>query len=302
MKILHRLVISTVLLLLLALPAFAQTPDFGPFDRQHIPVELQAWWNPAYGHTHAAALVPLGLSISGTVTVPVRIVFHDNPGKLHRIDLADDSAGDIATIMPGDLTCAVVCARSFNLKVDTTKEKSGWREWRLQAYTQTPDDKVLMTSSGIPVNVVNPGAHSDFRHDCNGTQLIWRGWYTNMGYTNAMIDCVPVKPVTGTLTINVRAQQPKAHLIVEMDKSHYIPPVGIWPEQPVSAGQVLFDKNGDFQKFFPIQIDTTKLVNGWHALQVRSASPNSELSKCNSCPSAPSYTEGVARMWFYVQN
>lgn len=277
--------------------------DFGAFNRDAIPVELQAWWQPAYGHTHAAALVPIGGEVSGTINLPVRVVYHDNPGKFHRLDLDDDSR-NVATIFPGDLTCPNpgVCAWSFTLKVDTTKEKPGWRQWRLQTYTNTPDGKVLMSSSGIMVNVTNPGTRSDYSHPCNGTQLIGRGWYTDMGYTNAMIDCVPLAPVKGTLTVKVRAQQPSDHLTVELDKSHYIPATGIWPEQAAVAGVVLFDKAGDYQSFFPIAIDTTKLGNGWHALSVRSHSPNGQVSVCSGCPTEASHTEGVARMWFYVNN
>lgn len=277
--------------------------DFGAFNRNAIPVELQAWWNPAYGHTHAAALVPIGGNVSGIVNLPVRVVFHDNPGKFHRLDLDDDSR-NVATIAPGDLTCQNpgVCAWSFTLKVDTTKEKPGWRQWRLQTYTNTPDGKLLMSSSGIMVNVTNPGTRSDYSHPCNGTELIGRGWYTDLGYTNAMIDCVPLAPVKGTVTFKVRAQQPSDHLIVELDKSHYIPATGIWPEQAAVPGKVLFDKDGNFQTYFPVSIDTTKLGNGWHALSVRSHSPNGEVSVCSGCPNVASHTEGVARLWFFVSN
>lgn len=286
----------------LVLPAnAAPSADFGAFDAQHQPLEVQSWWLPAYGHVHAAALVPIGQQVKGVVDLPVRVVMHDNPGKFHRLDLADESGKDLAHLMPGDLTCPSpgVCAWGYTLPVDTSKEKDGWREWRLQAYINTPDGKQMMTSSGIPVLVLNGKTRSDFSHPCSGMQFIARGWYTGILYTNAMIDCIPTGPVAGSKQFRVRAQQPSSHLTVELDKSHTIPAVDGWAAQSESAGALLFDRDGDFQSWQTITVDTTQLANGWHSLAVRATSKATAMTPGFT---DPNHNAGVAKVFFYVEN
>jgi len=289
----------------IAMPAVAgkvAALSFGAFSRDAIPVEMQAWWQPAYGHVHTGILIPIGKQVSGVLALSVRIVMHDNPGKLHRFSITDERPKDLVVKKMGDLTCAGVCAWGFDVQLDTRLMKDGWRELRVKSYIDTPDGKQMISSSGIPVLVRNGGASSDFRHDCNGTQLIGRGWYTSFDYTNAIIDCVPIAPVNGTLVLRARAQQPSAHLTVDLDKSHYIPAAGAWPEMLDSAGVNLFDRDGNFQKWIAFSIDTTKLANGWHSFQVKSTKGSGAVSKCGGCPNVMSFPSGIAKAWFYVQN
>ena len=67
------------------------------------------------------------------------------------------------------------------------------------------------------------------------TSLIGCGWYTDMGYTNAVIECVPQAPAHGTITLRVKVQNASQYLNVDLDKSHVIPAVGAWPAQAANT-------------------------------------------------------------------
>lgn len=277
--------------------------DFGAFNQRMIPVELQAWWSPAYGHIHVAAMLPLGQQVSGTLDVPIRIVLHDNPATLKQLRF-DTDKGVFLKVPLGNLKCPnPVCSWGLTVKLDTTKMAKGWRELRIRAETVTPDGKKYLPSSGIPLYVNNPGGSpSNYNRFCNNTSLIGRGWYDTTGYTNAIIECVPLAKVRGTVTFRVRAQEPSQRLIVDLNKSHFIPAVGIWPQQNDAVGLNLFDKTGDYQNWQSITIDTTTLPNGWHSLAVRSIGKVGEVSVCAGCPTEKSFPSGVAKIWFFVEN
>lgn len=275
---------------------------FGPFTKTKIPVELQAWWTPAFGHIHVAALLPLGQTVSGKLTIPFRIVMHDNPSVLTQLRI-DSDQGTVLKIPLGNLRCPQeVCAWAVTATIDTTKMTSGWRELRLRGTTDTPDGKSFLNSSGIQINVQNGGSVSNYTRFCNNTSLIGRGWYDGFDYTNAIVECVPLAPVKGQVTFRVRAQKASVHLTVDLNKSHFIPAVGSWAAQPATVGTTLFDKDGNYGSWVSIPIDTTKLANGWHSLAVKSIGPDGEVSQCSGCPSVKSVPSGVAKFWFYVSN
>jgi len=70
----------------------------------------------------------------------------------------------------------------------------------------------------------------------------------------------------------------------------------------MTAGKVLFDEDGDFDRFFPVVVDTPALSNGWHSLGVRSRSEDSDTSVCGWCGDELHFTSGTAKIWFYVDN
>lgn len=286
----------------------AETPPYlGGFDKRRIPIELQAWWIPNFGHVHAAALLPLGQKVSGVLNFDVRIVLHDNPSRL--VELRFDTEGGVFLRMPLNLSCpydgttSTNCAFNVPVTLDTTRMREGWREIRIRATTDTPDGKRYLNSSGVAFYVDNgSGSDSNYNRFCNNTSLIGRGWYEGFGYANAIIECVPLDVVSGQVTFRVRAQQPSKHLQVVMDRTHPIPSVGPWPVVQGRTGALLFDQDGDFQSWVPIAIDTTQLEDGWHSLGVRSDGPNGEVSTCSYCKGEINHNSGTAKMWFYVQN
>lgn len=280
-------------------------PPAGNFDPRQIPVEMQAWWMPAYGHIHAATKLPLGQKVSGVLDLDVRIVLHHNPSSLEELSIAYES--NIFKRIPLDDLApngcpTTTCAFNIPVSIDTTQMPDGWRELRIRAITQTPDDKRFLNSSGIPIFVENGNSRDDYNRFCNNTSLIGRGWYEGFGYTNAIIECVPLETVSGVHTFRVRAQKSSQHLTVALDKSHFIPAAGSWPEEPANEGIILFDQDGDFQDFFDVTVDTTQLANGWHSLSVTSENTDGSVSQCDGCPNEKSFPHGVAKMWFYVQN
>ncbi len=281
--------------------------DPGDFDSRQIPVEMQAWWMPAFGHIHATAKLPLGQEVSGVLNFDVRIVLHRNASYLKQLRIDDDDG--VLIRIPLNLDCPAdqTCAFNVPVSLDTTQLQDGWRELRIRAETETPDGKKFLNSSGIPILVNNAqtslgGSRSDYNRFCNNTSLIGRGWYEGFGYTNAIIECVPLEPVSGVHTFRVRAQKDSQQLTVALDKTHAIPAAGPWPAVSASPGTILFDQNGNFQDFFEVTVDTTQLANGWHSLSVTSKGPNGEVSQCDGCPDVESFPHGVAKMWFYVQN
>jgi len=293
-------------LFLFTFNAYALVSDGEPFDPGRMPVELQAWWTPNFGHIHAGTRLPLGQVVSGTLNFDVRIVLHDNPS--HLVELRIDDDGGVRKRIPLDLDCpydgvtSTNCAFNVPVSLDTTQMQDGWRELRIRGTTDTPDGKRFLNSSGIPINVQNGGSDSNYNRWCNNTSLIGRSWYEGFGYTNAIIECVPLQPISGVHTFRVRAQQASEHLEVALDKTHFIPAVGPWPAQQPTLGEILFDADGDFGSFFPITIDTRNLSDGWHTLAVTSTGPNGGPSQCSYCQGEINKPKGVAKIWFFVQN
>lgn len=285
--------------------AAASANDFGAFDKNRLPVEMQAWWTPAFGHIHLAALVPFGQPVRGTIEIPIRIVFHDNPSVLRYLSVHTDEKPQ-SRIPLGDLRCTQeICAWALTISLDTTKMSSGWRELRLRADAETPDGNRFLNSSGIPILVQNGGKVKNYERYCNNTGLMGRGWYDGFGYTVGIIECVPTAPVKGVVTFRARAHHASKHLRIDLDKSHFIPAVGLWPQQNDTAGVTLFDKAGNYsgsKDWINVTIDTRTLSNGWHTLAVQSTGPKGDISRCPGCPDLLSFPAGVAKMWFYVQN
>ncbi|MEE9395935.1 MAG: hypothetical protein V3V31_02870 [Methylococcales bacterium] len=298
--------LGLILTFLLPNTAYSLVDRNEPFDSSQIPVEMQAWWAPDYGHVHAGLRLPLGQTVSGTLDVNVRVVLHNNPGKLVRVKISAES--DTTFEKRLNLSCPydgknnTVCAFNVPLSLDTNKMKDGWRELRVRAYVKTPEGLSFFNSSGIPVNVQNGKRDSNYSRFCDNTSLIGRNWYEGFDYTNAIIECVPLEPVSGQHTFRVRAQKASGHLNVALDKTHFIPAVGPYHAQQHSSGQILFDRDGNFQSWQRINIDTTKLADGWHSLAVTSTNPGGSTSKCSYCKGELNHAAGVAKMWFYVDN
>ena len=309
LKQISRLIACFIVVALLPRNALALVDEADPFIPQLIPIELQAWWLPDFGHIHAGTRLPLGQEVSGRLEFDVRIVMHNNPS--HLFELRIDTDTGIFTSIPLDLDCPydgvtpTTCAFNVPVSLDTTLLQDGWRELRLRATTETPDGQSFLNSSGIRLNVQNGGVPNDvtFGDRCNYQSLTGRGWYGVFEYTNVDIECVPQSPISGTHTFRVRASKPSQHLTVALDKTHFIPAVGPWPAQAANPGQLLFDEDGDYQSFLPITIDTILLADGWHTLAVVSTGPSGSSSVCSYClPSTTNFPAGAAKIWFYVQN
>lgn len=299
----NSLKVLTLLLSLLPFKAYSQD-----FDPKKIRIEIQSWWVPAFGHVHAAAMLPFGQTVSGTFTLNVRVVIHNNPSKVYKVYTSSDEnikfTRYVSLTCPYDGVNETNCAFNVPLEINTTLMSDGWREFLVEVHSTTPDGKKFLGVGRMPIYVDNGKADLNYTKFAGPLKPLYgSGYYTNMEYTYAKIQDVPRTPIRGTFTFKVHTRSTfSSHLTVELDKSHFIPAVGPWPEQPMSAGITLFDKDGTFSSDVPITIDTLKLVNGWHTLAAKSVGVGDGTSVCSYCGPEPSKLAGVAKIWFYVQN
>ncbi|OGD03615.1 hypothetical protein A2989_02955 [Candidatus Amesbacteria bacterium RIFCSPLOWO2_01_FULL_48_25] len=302
------------------------------FDQRRIPIELQGWWMPSYGHVHWAANVPLGQQVTGTMNFNIRIVMHDNPSTLSTVEVYDESHTrryvSTNTRCPYDGSISTNCAFNFDVNFDTNSLSNQWHEFRLRSVSHTLDGKEFLNSSAVPFQVAN-GSTSDTAHAdavtgqmlCNNpgpgstrySSFSGRGWYTDAGYTVAVIDCVPLRPLSKSAypsgyTFRARAsQETSSKLTIAMDKSHAIPATGTWPQVQARAGLVLLAQPGNITSLQPVLIDLNKLQNGWHSIAATSDDSETHLTTCNIpliCgPSGiQNRASGVAKVWFFVTN
>ena len=294
----------SLILLLCAGASFGVVNPTDPWIPDRTPLELQAWWTPSYGHIHASTLLPLGRSVSGVLDFEVRVVMHNNPAEFRELSIQVTDRQDNEEMFEHKLSAfcdpGPTCVWSFPVSIDTTKRRDGWKEFRIRAITETPDGKRYFNSSGVPIHFDN-GNSPDSNYDrwCGNTSLIGRGWYEGLDYVNSVIECVPLDKVSGLWTVRVRNQNHPASVVdVHVDKTHYIPAAGSFPEQVATEG-FLVDSNSSSSNdsFYPVQIDTTQLTNGWHSLAVTSTSEETGLTD-----GVVNHSAGVAKIWFFVDN
>lgn len=148
-----RLIACLIAVALLPRSALALVDDDDPFIPFLIPIELQAWWLPDFGHIHAGTRLPLGQQVSGRLEFDVRVVLHNNPS--HVTNLRIDADTGIITSIPLDLDCPydgtthATCVFNVPVSLDTTQLQDGWRELRLRVTTETPDNLSFLNSSAI---------------------------------------------------------------------------------------------------------------------------------------------------------
>lgn len=296
--------VVTFVLSWLVLPVTAHSQAF---DQNKIPIEMQAWWVPAFGHVHAAVALPFGQTVSGKFTLNVRVVLHNNPSRVYKVYTSSDENVKFKAYV--DLRCPFdgveesTCAFNVPLAIDTTLMSDGWRAFTINAVSTTPDGKKFQASSKLPIYVDNGRTDSNYTKFAGPLKPLYgSGYYTGMEYTYVKIEDVPRTPIQGIHTFLVHTRSLSSHLTVEIDKSHFIPAVGPWAAQAASAGVTLFDKDGTFSSNVPIVVDTTKLPNGWHTLAAKSVGVGAGPSTCSYCGPELSKLHGVAKIWFYVQN
>ena len=193
------------------------------FDPQQIPVELQAWWAPAFGHIHAAVRLPLGQTVSGTLRLEVRVVIHSNPGKVFKVYATTESTTLASTKVnlscPYDGVTETNCAFSVPLSLDTTLVPDGWRELRVKVKSLTPDVKTFYVSSSLGIQVENGKADSDYSK-FSGTSKRVGGvaYYTGVTETSVRFEDSPRIPVGGVYKFRVRTADSSTRLVVDLDK------------------------------------------------------------------------------------
>lgn len=278
-------------------------------------VDTQAWWMPDIdqannsatnnGHVHLGACIPeLETISSGNLTVNVRVILHDNPGKANYVSMVFKISDTETTVQKcylratatnftcpgpsstgkGDFVCSGTCERwlTFSRPISTFNH-SGTQEVRFRAFVPEPAGKEMRASVNWQVNVQNGKSPSNASRYAF---LRGKGWYTHSLYCEASVRTVPIpdSPVSGIwtpvagLTTHPDGSLPATHSFISIDPDfHAIPP---------NPGNILWDAAGPYgpEPFgaAPISIDTRTLTNGVHKLHLRTSCRDNKLGSTNS--------------------
>jgi hypothetical protein len=278
-------------------------------------VDTQAWWVPDTdqannsitnnGHVHLGACIPERETISsGNLTVKVRVILHENPGKANYVSMVfvtpnsesavqkcylRASASNFTCPGPasngkGDFVCTGTCERwlRFSIPISTFKN-AGLQEVHFRAFVPEPDGNEMRASVNFQADIQNGKSQSDFaRHPF----LRGKGWYTHAGYCESSFRSVPLpdgpvsgiwKPAVG-LTTHPNDSLPVTHSFISIDPDFHA--------SPPNRGTVLWDAAGPYgpEPFgaAPIAIDTRTLANGVHKLHLRTSCRDNKLGSTNS--------------------
>ena len=286
--------------------AYAETRQF---------VDSQAWWMPDVdqasnpitnnGHVHLGACIPERETLSsGSLTVNVRVILHDNPGTANYVSMVFLTAGSETAVQKcylraaaanftcpgpsgsggGDFVCSGTCERwlTFSRPISAFKH-SGLQEVHLRAFVPEPDGNEMRASLNWQTDIQNGKSKSD---TTRYPFLRGKGWYTHSGYCEASVRSVPIPdaPVSGVWTPTVALSThpndslPATHSFISIDPDFHA--------DPPNPGTVLWDSAGPYGRgtfgSAPIAIDTRTLSNGVHKLHLRTSCRDNKLGSTNS--------------------
>lgn len=238
-------------------------------------LESQGWWRADdgtdAGHVHIGTCFPVGETISGDVVFDVRVIMHENPGTLTRVQVgvvSGDNSGTEPTAVHPETRCAEgqTCVSWHRLRFDTTAaDYDGLAEFRFQARTVLDTGKVLFASTGFPAVLANGAPRVDHR---DRLVTVGRGWYTDAGYQNADFrGPVPRSTVSGTWEVDVKLSEgadgrPASRWFVLVDPAFHA--------DEDQFGTVVASGTGEHDGV--VDIDTTRLEDGPHRLVLRTDS------------------------------
>ena len=306
------LLLALVLASGLALPSHA-TPNWlscaGYAERRQF-IEAQAWWlndpdrgfnGGDRGHAHMGACIPERERVSGTVPFDVRIVMHDNPGKLTYVAAVFKTRSTETTVARKYVsrTCnggVGTCTFWFRFALDVDDfPVSGLEEIRFRSTVQerSPSGvrEEMRPSLNFPVWVANGKPRSDVTRF---PYLRGKGWYTGPAYCEAaFLDKVPDRPRSGVWRPRVLLDDHAGGTAGDAKVTRHTvtldPDFHAVPEKP---GRVI-RRGRDGLPATTLAIDTTKLANGAHKLHLR--------SDCDD-PTKGSINSGVLVIPFTVSN
>jgi hypothetical protein len=292
----NRLRLSLLIVVILAFfptSSLASPLDCTGYRETRYFVESQAWWTTLpgqhgtnFGHVHTATCFPLGQRVNGIVPFDIRLILHDNPGKLTNLVIQIGASGSyIAAKHKFDppLTCASTCEWWVHLDANTTDFSSdGWQEIRIRPTVIEPDGNKLVGSTSYQVYLTNGKPVQGYRPP---DFIQGKGWYSSVDYAQAkIISGFPWnRTVSSIWMLNIACDSssaPVAGCLVTIDPNFHMENEGI----------VILRKNEPFKG--TIIIDTRLLVNGQHRLVIRTdvrAPADSTLS-------------GILNIPFVVQN
>lgn len=204
-----------------------------PESRQF--VDAQSWWittpgktGKNFGHVHLGGCIPEREQHSQAITLDVRLVMHNNPGKVAEAVLVTKTA-DAETTRIHDksvagFTCPVgTCERWVKWTVPLSWfNHSGLQEIRYRVYVDEPDGKRMIASLNYQT-YINNGA--SLKHVTRNAYLRGKGWYTGAGYCEASLrQPLPDAPVSSTYSPMVAmvdhgttSDKPVTHAVAVLD-------------------------------------------------------------------------------------
>jgi hypothetical protein len=264
------------------------------YPQTRVFLESQAWWlrtpgqdGTDHGHIHIGTCFPYAQRISGKVEFDIRLILHDNPGKVHvvLVDVQTDNGTTNLVNLPISFTCSdETCEMWVHVTADTTKvPHDGRQEFRFRAKVSEPDGTTMFPTTGWQAYLANGKSVNDYR---SSDLTIARGWYTDAEYTNAALKSdLPLTPVSGVWSFKVSLKPGSGgipvtyhHVLLDANFHGGIP------------GTVLKKGTGPFEG--TITLDTRTLVNGPHKL----------LLKADADAAPGSTNSGVLVVPFVVQN
>jgi hypothetical protein len=300
----------------------ALTPPFAEPGPGYVPIEIEAWWAPStdphggWGHIHALYLERVGQLVTGDASDgdaanyvrDFRITLHNNPmkWKVFRLDLAPGTTifkRTFKPVRPGPAEGT----QSWNesVKIADAALANGRQTLRWRVTGDTPDGKVFTTSSEIQVLAGSGSGGSGHGAVLSQgpTACMGKGWYTNHGYGQVIVDTIPTGPVSGKYRFGVFGREGTERLTVTLDKMHAVPAVGPWLAQAASDGPTLLDTPAGDKQEFTVEVDTTMLANGWHQIAARNFTGKGSTSAGDpSGGTEKNVLQGKLNWWIKVQN
>lgn len=245
-----------------------------PETRQFI--DAQAWWTPTpgktggddFGHGHLGGCIPERESI-GATTLDVRVLLHDNPGKVRYASLVTKTADQEYTRFKdysiAGMTCPQgTCERWLKWTLNPAWfNYSGLQEIRYRMFIDEPDGNRMHVSLNFQAYIVNGKVAKSVTRQ---PYLRAKGWYTGADYCEAALKTVPLpnspitqpwSPTWKLVWHGSRTDRPVTHASVRADADFHA--------DPPNPGKVLYD-GGPYEG--PVTVNG--FAPGTHKLQARS--------------------------------
>lgn len=185
------------LLALSSAPALADRLNCKGYPEERQFVDAQSWWRTTpgkdgtdFGHAHMGGCIPEREQHSETITLDVRLILHNNPGKVAEAVLVTKTTSTETTQIHdksiAGFTCPIgTCETWLRWNVPLSWfDHSGLQEIRYRVYIDEPDGNRMIVSLNYQTYINNGKPLSDVTRKA---YLRGKGWYTGAGYCEASL-------------------------------------------------------------------------------------------------------------------
>lgn len=204
--------------------------------------------------------------VSGILTIPIRVVMHDNPGSFDYLNPVLKTDSQELSINKNfslsGFTCpSGTCVRETSVSIDTRlSDYDGLQEIRIRSYVKEPDGNIMHASINVLVDIQNGDPENPLDRKAFARA---KGWYTDSGYCEAdILSDLPTGPIAAwSPTVRAIHHGTSDDLaisrhIVTLDADNH---AGI-------PGTVLRSGNGELPT---TTLDLSGLSSGTHRLAIR---------------------------------